>query len=72
MNALSQLAAVSLMNFRNLPRRLDSSLVAVIGFAGVVLVVVAILSIRAGFRSTLVATGSPDVPLCCAAVPAVK
>ncbi|MBU6510272.1 MAG: ABC transporter permease [Gammaproteobacteria bacterium] len=63
MSALSQLVAVSLMNFRNLPRRLDSSLVAVVGFAGVVLVVVAILSIRAGFRSTLATTGSPDVAI---------
>lgn len=63
MSALSQLVTVSLMNFRNLPRRLDSSLVAVVGFAGVVLVVVAILSIRAGFRSTLATTGSPDVAI---------
>lgn len=63
MNALKQLMAVNLMNFRNLPRRLESSLVSVIGFAGVVLVVVAILSIRAGFRSTLASTGSPDVAI---------
>jgi putative ABC transport system permease protein len=63
MNGLKQLVAVSLMNFRNLGRRLDSTLVAVVGFAGVVLVVVAILSIRAGFRSTLATTGSPDVAI---------
>ncbi len=63
MNGLKQLVAVSLMNFRNLTRRLDSTLVAVVGFAGVVLVVVAILSIRAGFRSTLATTGSPDVAI---------
>lgn len=63
MNGLKQLVAVSLMNFRNLARRLDSSLVAVVGFAGVVLVVVAILSIRAGFQSTLATTGSPDVAI---------
>lgn len=55
--------AISLMNFRNLHRRLDSSAVAVVGFAGVVLVMVAILSIRAGFRATLAATGSPDVAI---------
>jgi len=63
MNVLEQLVAVSLMNFHNLGRRLDSSLVAVIGFAGVVLVVVAILSIRAGFHATLAITGSPDVAI---------
>jgi putative ABC transport system permease protein len=59
MNRLKQLLSVSAMNFRNLRYRLDSSLVAVIGFAGVVLVVVAILSIRAGFQATLAVTGSP-------------
>lgn len=63
MNALKQLLVVSLMNFRNLRRRMDSSLVAVAGFAGVVLVVVAILSIRAGFHATLATTGSPDVAI---------
>lgn len=63
MSGLKQLVAVSLMNSRNLRRRLDSTLVAVVGFAGVVLVVVAILSIRAGFHATLATTGSPDVAI---------
>ncbi|MDE2233981.1 MAG: ABC transporter permease [Gammaproteobacteria bacterium] len=63
MNWLSQLVSVSGMNFRNLGKRLDSSLVAVIGFAGVVLVVVAILSVRNGFQATLGMTGSPDVAI---------
>lgn len=63
MNWLKQLVSVSAMNIRNLRYRLDSSLVAVIGFAGVVLVVVAILSIRAGFQATLAVTGSPDVAI---------
>ena len=63
MRGLRQLLVVSTMNFRNLRRRLDSSLVAMVGFAGVVLVVVAILSIRAGFQATLVATGSPNVAI---------
>jgi putative ABC transport system permease protein len=63
MSWLKQLLSVSSMNFRNLRYRLDSSLVAVIGFAGVVLVVVAILSIRNGFRATLETTGSSDVAI---------
>ena len=63
MGWLSQLLSVSGMNFRNLGKRLDSSLVAVIGFAGVVLVVVAILSVRNGFQATLAMTGSPDVAI---------
>jgi putative ABC transport system permease protein len=63
MSWLKQLVSVSAMNFRNLRYRMDSSLVAVVGFAGVVLVVVAILSIRNGFRATLETTGSPDVAI---------
>ena len=63
MGWLKQIVSVSLMNFRNLGRRLDSTLVAVTGFAGVVLVVVSILSIRAGFRATLATSGSPDVAI---------
>ncbi|HVC37184.1 MAG TPA: ABC transporter permease [Gammaproteobacteria bacterium] len=63
MNGWLQLVSVSILNFRNLRYRLDSSLVAVVGFAGVVLVVVAILSIRDGFRATLETTGSPDVAI---------
>lgn len=63
MGPLTQFVAVSTMNFKNLRYRLESSLVAVVGFAGVVLVVVAILSIRDGFRATLEATGSPQVAI---------
>ncbi len=63
MGWLSELLSVTGMNFRNLAKRLDSSLVAVVGFAGVVLVVVAILSVRNGFQTTLVMTGSPDVAI---------
>ena len=63
MNWFKQLLSVSAMNFRNLRFRLDSSLVAVLGFAGVVLVVVAILSIRNGFRATLETTGSPGTAI---------
>lgn len=63
MRWLMQLAAVSATSLSSLHRRLDSSLVAVIGFAGVVLVVVAVLSIRAGFHATLADTGSPGVAI---------
>lgn len=63
MRWLAQWAAVSAMSLSSLHRRLDSSLVAVVGFAGVVLVVVAVLSIGAGFRATLAETGSPDVAI---------
>jgi putative ABC transport system permease protein len=55
--------AVSLLNFRNLPARFDTVLVALIGFAGVVTVLVALLSVRAGFKATLAATGRSDVAI---------
>ncbi len=63
MRWLMQFAAVSATSLRSLHRRLDSSLVAIVGFAGVVLVVVAVLSIRAGFHATLADTGSPGVAI---------
>jgi|SRR5215469_70991 len=56
-----QLFTVCALNLRNLKGRLDSSLVAVIGFTGVVMVFVAVFAIREGFDATLLETGSPDV-----------
>jgi putative ABC transport system permease protein len=58
---LSQVVAVSLLNLRTIPQRIGSSLVAVVGIAGVVTVFVAVLSTAEGFRSTMQSTGSPDM-----------
>lgn len=63
MNAFRQFWSVSALNLRSLPGRLDAALVALIGFAGVVAVLVGVLSIRAGFRATLTGTGQPDVAI---------
>ncbi|HET7569015.1 MAG TPA: ABC transporter permease [Gammaproteobacteria bacterium] len=60
---LRQLWSVSLLNLRSLPGRLDAALVALVGFAGVVAVLVGVLSIRAGFKATLTGTGLPDVAI---------
>lgn len=60
-NSLSQIAAVTAMNVRNIPERWASSLVAVVGIGGVTLVLIAVLSIAAGFRQALELSGSPDV-----------
>lgn len=59
-NALNQIAAVTAMNLRSIPARLGSSLVIVIGIGGVVGVLVALLSMGAGFAATLASTGAPD------------
>ncbi|MFI4968206.1 MAG: ABC transporter permease [Gammaproteobacteria bacterium] len=61
MRWIYQLYTVCLLNFGNLKARLDSSLVAVIGFTGVIMVFVAVFAIRDGFDSTLRESGSPDV-----------
>ena len=61
MRWLYQLYTVCVLNFGNLKARLDSSLVAVIGFTGVIMVFVAVFAIRDGFNTTLRESGSPDV-----------
>lgn len=60
-NVFSQIGAVTAMNVRNIPERWASSLVAVVGIGGVTLVLIAVLSIAAGFREALELSGSPDV-----------
>ena len=55
-----QIVEITLMNLRNLPSRLGSSSVIVVGIAGVVGVMVAILAMAAGFRATLDRGGEPD------------
>jgi putative ABC transport system permease protein len=62
-NALEQIGAVTAMNLRNIPQRLSSSLVAVLGIGGVSLVLVALLSIGAGFSRALEGSGQEDVAM---------
>jgi putative ABC transport system permease protein len=57
---MKQLIAVSLLNLRSLPQRLGGSAVSIIGIAGVVVVLVAVLSIAEGFRAVMQGTGRPD------------
>jgi len=61
MRWIHQLYTVCVLNLGNLKGRLDSSLVAIIGFTGVVMVFVAVFAIRDGFNQTLQESGSPDV-----------
>jgi putative ABC transport system permease protein len=60
MSWLTQVAAVTSLNLRTLPRRLGSSAVAVVGIAGVVVVFVAVLSMAEGFRAAMAGAGAPD------------
>ena len=59
MAALNQIAQITLLNLRNIPSRLGTSLVVVVGIAGVVGVLVSVLAMSEGFRHTLASTGRP-------------
>lgn len=52
--------AVTWQNIRSIPARLGTSLVTVIGVAGVVAVLVAVLSMARGFEATLESGTAPD------------
>ena len=60
---VNQLVAITAMNLRNLPARLGTSLVAVVGIGGVVAVLVSLLSMGEGFRAALDLSGRDDVAL---------
>ncbi len=60
MSSFTQIREITLMNLRSIPERLAPSLVIVIGIAGVVGVLVALLSMSAGLGQTLGSTGEPD------------
>ena len=59
-NWLSQIASVTRFGLLGIPQRRGSVSAAVFGIAGVVTVLVGVLSMGAGFQSTLSASGSPD------------
>lgn len=58
-NFVKQTMAVTLLNLRTIPQRLGSSGVAIVGIAGVVIVLVSVLSIAQGFAAAMEASGSP-------------
>ncbi|MBL9167513.1 MAG: ABC transporter permease [Verrucomicrobiales bacterium] len=62
-NWLYQLIAVAGFSLRTIPERKGASLAAVFGIAGVVAVLVGVLSIAQGFRRAMVASGSPETVL---------
>jgi len=59
-NWLAQTVAVTALNLRTIPQRLASSGVAIVGIAGVVVVLVSVLSIAAGFTAAMRDSGSPS------------
>jgi len=63
MNWLSQIFAVVFYNLRTIPERKGSALTAAVGIAGVVLVLVGVLAIAAGFQKTLASSGAKDIAI---------
>ena len=57
---LAQTIAVTALNLRTIPQRLGSSAVAIVGIAGVVVVLVSVLSIAQGFTAAMEESGSPS------------
>jgi putative ABC transport system permease protein len=60
MRWIRQTAAVTLLSIRTIPQRLSSSIVGMVGIAGVVIVLIAVLSIAEGFRIVMADAGAPD------------
>jgi putative ABC transport system permease protein len=60
MRGIRQIVSVTLLNLRTVPQRLGSSVVSLVGIAGVVVVLVAVLSIAEGFDAVLRNAGSPN------------
>lgn len=63
MRTLQQILAVTWLNIRNLPQRVATSVVAIIGVAAVVLVFAAVLSMAQGFERTMISAGSEDTAI---------
>lgn len=60
MKTFRQIASVTAMNMRSLPQRITTSLVIVVGIAGVVAVLVSVLAMSSGMIRTLKNSGRDD------------
>jgi putative ABC transport system permease protein len=63
MKTIQQILAVTALNLRNIPHRLGSSMVAVVGVAAVVLVFAAVLSMARGFERTMISAGTENTAI---------
>jgi putative ABC transport system permease protein len=60
MRSIKQAVIVTIVGLYTIPQRLSSAIVAVVGIAGVVVVLVAVLSIAEGFKAAMTNAGRPD------------
>ncbi len=63
LNWFSQIGSITKFGLMSIPQRRGAVAATVIGIAGVVLVFVGVLSIAAGFRQAMTASGSPDAAI---------
>jgi len=63
LNWFAQVSSVTLFNLRTIPERKGAAIAAAVGIAGVVAVLVGVLSIAAGFRAAMSVTGADDVAI---------
>jgi len=63
LNWLSQISSITSANLKSLPERRGAALAAAVGIAGVVAVLVGVLSIAEGFRRAMTVSGSPEVAM---------
>lgn len=63
MNWISQIIAVTAFNIRTIPERKGAALSAAVGIAGVVAVLVGVLSIAEGFKAAMQVSGPDDVAI---------
>ena len=59
-NWFSQIASITKFGLMSLPQRRGSVAATIVGIAGVVTVLVGVLSIAAGFKQVMIVSGSPD------------
>jgi putative ABC transport system permease protein len=62
-NWLSQIISVATFSLRTIPERKGAAIAAAVGIAGVVGVLVGVLSIAEGFRKAMTASGSDDIAM---------
>src|SRR5664279_1158671 len=62
-NWLSQVGSITKFGLMSIPQRRGAVTATIIGVAGVVAVLVGVLSIAAGFRQAMTASGSPDAAI---------
>jgi putative ABC transport system permease protein len=62
-NWIAQIISVTSFNLRSIPERKGAVLAAAVGIAGVVAVLVGVLSIAAGFRAAMTVSGADDVAI---------